>query len=962
MYREKLWRVFEGKPGKTVVESLSHTSFDDMFEFSIRSDHYHNLYHRSTKYNIPVLEGRYSQFYRYSLNYLVHPDDQELFRELLAPERMAERMADPNSTGIHGQECRVRVVGGDWIWTRQIVVYGMACGLEEGTARCYIYDVQIQHDREAGGEGISPAMRFGLSRDDVTGLLQEYSFFSLAQDMLSSISGQWCIVDIDIEHHTLFTEWFGYEKEHYLLAEFGRKIKALIRKVGGIAGYRGADHFTLMMPYNEEKIRELQVSLQKSVRSQSHMEGFAPMFGIAMIDGSSDQIVDYFNHAVITTEGLRNDYRTRIRVFDPLIKRTQEEEYKLLNEFQHAIEDGEICFWLQPQCRVSNGKLIGAESLARWQRKDGSQVPPAKFIPLLEKFGLVTQLDLYIWESVCRWIRSMMDQGRAMVPISVNVSQLDIFTIDIPVHFEQLTKKYRIPASSLKIEITESAYVEDSSKVRDTVSTLRSLGFMVLMDDFGSGYSSLNMLRSVNVDVIKLDAQFLRIEEKEEQKGINIIESIINMAKTLHTPVIVEGVETREQAEFLTGMGCRYMQGFYYYRPMPVERFEKMLEDSRMIDGEGLLFQSNRQMRVREMLDESIYSDTMLNAILGPVAFYNVHDGQVDIVRYNEQFYELVGIPLSSLNERMNDIGRFIFPEDREKFMDLLDKAEQDRFNGARGIVRVYLPDGTLTWISLKAYCTGEDKEGKKFYVSMQDVSEMQYVNADLPGGYFRCTVEDGMRFLYVSPTFEEMVGYTWEQIEERFDNRLINMIHPGDRHMVEEQSRDIANGERVSLRPYRLMSSSGEAIFVAEQTRLTKMFGAQCWQSMAIDVTEVMKTKHQLHLLEKYYTDSLMFMRETPGGRHFEFLTYGLENELGMDREEALRHLNDGTYMSWIRSSNIVRDGRVTLGEGTRRVEIGLPGGENLILQIKRYVVSEEGEDTTRIVVVRRDDRVEKV
>lgn len=159
---------------------------------------------------------------------------------------------------------------------------------------------------------------------------------------------------------------------------------------------------------------------------------------------------------------------------------------------------------------VASGAIVGAESLARWRRGDGSFVPPTVFVPVLEKYGIIGNLDSFIWESVCQWIRHLLDEGVRPVPVSVNVSRIDLFVMDVPAVLRGLIEKYHLPKKILEVEITESAYVDDSDRVKAAVADLRKSGFSVLMDDFGSGYSSLNMLRSMNMDIIKLDAQFLR--------------------------------------------------------------------------------------------------------------------------------------------------------------------------------------------------------------------------------------------------------------------------------------------------------------------------------------------------------------------------------------------------------------------------------------------------------------------
>ena len=305
----------------------------------------------------------------------------------------------------------------------------------------------------------------------------------------------------------------------------------------------------------------------------------------------------------------------------------------ILSDFFKAIKENEFVFYLQPQCRSSNGKIVGAEALARWKKRDGTLVPPDSFIPVLEKHGLITDLDMYIWEEVCKWIGKCIENGLTPVPISVNVSAIDILHSDITSIFDGLTRKYDISRDLIKIEITESAYMSNTEYINSVVQGLRQKGFLVMMDDFGSGYSSLNMLKSLSLDIVKLDAQFLRTENSDKTKSMHILESVASMTKTLELPIVVEGVESREQKDYLQNIGCSYMQGYYFYKPMPVADFEKLLSATDQIDSSGIRLKTNKQFRLQELLGEAIYSDNMLNNILGPCAFYLLHDdGQVDIV------------------------------------------------------------------------------------------------------------------------------------------------------------------------------------------------------------------------------------------------------------------------------------------------------------------------------------------
>jgi PAS domain S-box-containing protein len=346
-------------------------------------------------------------------------------------------------------------------------------------------------------------------------------------------------------------------------------------------------------------------------------------------------------------------------------------------------------------------------------------------VPVLEKYGVITDLDSYLWEQVCVWLRGLIDRGVKPVPVSLNVSRINIFAVDVPARLSELILRYDLPTSLIEIEITESAYTEDDSRIRQTIAELRSRGFRVMMDDFGSGYSSLNMLRSVSVDVIKLDAQFLRFNIGEEQKGINILESIIGMTKSLSTPMIVEGVETPALVRYLKDMGVRYMQGFHYYRPMPPDQFEALIAIPGNVDPAGVVLQRNEQLHIREFLDGSVFSDAMLNSVLGPVAFYGWNGDNVDIVRFNSQFAKMIGLEAAVLEERRYHIQQFFFKEDLPPFFEMFSSAMKDKINGAEGIFRVYQPDGSLFWIHLRVYYLRDENENKIFYGSARDMSEI---------------------------------------------------------------------------------------------------------------------------------------------------------------------------------------------------------------------------------------------
>ena len=896
---------------QTVLDRLNGSPYDELVEIDLINDRCRNLWHVENKYYVPVLHGNWSELYRYCADHMLHPQDRERYCGMMDPDTVLQRLERSEVSGVLSEELRYRTVDGKWRWVRQVLVSGAQNGLPEGVIYSYMYDIDVQKQRELGGTATSgPTVR----RDDLTGLLLDREFYTLAQQRLPTLSGKWCVVALDIENFKLFCDWHGQQSGNFLLAQIGEILGRLERETGGLAGYRGQDDFELLIPYDTTRISLLFDALQRVIETQGDSVGFLPMFGICLVESPEDEITELYNHAALTAEQIKGDFKNRIQIYDPDVHKRNTEEYQILSAFQRGLDNHEIFFCLQPQCRVSSGRIVGAESLARWRTAEGRIIPPARFVPILEKHGIVTNLDKYIWEGVCAWLRKWIDAGNTPVPISVNVSQIDIFSIDVPEFFNGLLEKYRLPARLIKIEITESAYVEDTAAVRETVRRLRSLGFLVLMDDFGSGYSSLNMLRSLNVDIIKLDAQFLHISQNESRKGISILESIVNMAKTMAIPVIVEGVESIEQINFLADLGCRYMQGYYFYRPMPVEEFENLIADPRNVDLNGFEFKANDQFHTREFLDENLVSDVMLNNILGPVAIYRWNGSSVDIIRYNQQFYQMVGIEINQLAARRMAIEQYMYPEDREKFFRLLERAAADRLNGARAVVRVYKPNGALAWISLQMYFMEENEQGVHFYGASEDVTELQYINQAIPGGYHRCAVDGGFEFYFISEGFHELVGFTAEEIKEKFDNRFINMVHRDDVDILMQRSDDILHGRVPSNKPYRIKRKDGGYISVMNQSCVTELNGQVCFQSVAIDVTEVVKLRNQMRLISQSLTNDVVFVRRKGEGLKYRVVVHGLEKRIGMTSKAFEKILNSGELFRSLSADEAARLEAVTV------------------------------------------------
>ena len=829
--KTKLISVFgpDGSPSEA-LRWMDASSFDELYEVDIPNDRCLNIFHVEGKYHVPVFDSSYTEMFKYAREYMVHPDDQAVFDGLMDPEFLMQRQEESETPGVRSSQFRYRLQNGGWRWVEHFVFSGERFNIPSGVARCYIFDIQNQKDREFG-KTLGSNFEQEEHRDMMTRLLREKAFLDTTRTFIKeNDTSNWCIIAIDIDHFRLFNDWYGRETGDILLARIGEHLAEVEEKEQCIAGYFGHDDFYIVMPFDKKKIDALHDMLDDAVEELSTAAGFRILFGVTMLEDGVP-LYDLIDRALVAAETARHSIKMDIRLFDQSMLEKTKREYEIVLDFQRAIREHEFVVYVQPQCRISSSKIVGVEALARWKKPSGEIIPPVRFIPALEKYGFITDLDLYMWEEVCACIRRWLDTGHEGVPASVNVSQVDIYTIDVPACFERLVEKYRIPPELLKIEITESTFADSSATVENVVQRLHDKGFVVLMDDFGSGYSSLNVLSSLDVDAIKLDAEFLRMDDEGKRKSMHIVESIINMAKTMGLPIITEGVETEDQVEFLDSLGCRYIQGFYYYRPMPIEEFEKIIQNGEKIDLRGFDEKLNDEIRMHEILDEGIYSNAMLNNVLGAVAFYLWRkDNGVDIVRFNQMFYKAVGVP--EFHDRLVDIQRFVPENERDQLYELLQRASEDELNGAVDTIGFYKPDGSIVYFALHCYYLGESKEGKRFFTAARDVTELHesQMQMEILSGHlsnsiiFMSRTDDSLRFNVVVHGLEDVLGMSQSQLQDELaDRSFFKRVKMKSFEEFQSLTFDCIKRGVDFFYPFELVNTRGETVALQLQADHTK-------------------------------------------------------------------------------------------------------------------------------------------
>lgn len=415
--------------------------------------------------------------------------------------------------------------------------------------------------------------------DELTGIYNKQAFYAKTKEMLlDNPDKNFDLLRINIERFKVLNDLFGESTGDKLLRYIGKFLKEINLPLC-VSGRLYADNFVVCYEAGKGDSRRMINTLQMVADSFAINNRTILSFGLYRIDDKTLPVSVMCDRANMALWKAKGNFKNPYCEYDEKMRQQVLKEQKIINAMEMAIQNKEFTLYLQPKYDIEKGAIIGAEALVRWISLENGFISPGDFIPVFENNGFVYEVDKFIWEESCRYLRKWLDEGREVHPISVNVSRIDLYDPKLVQHLVNLREKYQLPSQYLELEITESAYTEDPEQIITITRQLREAGFVILMDDFGTGYSSLNMLKDIQIDVLKLDMGFLKSSDYSA-KGGNILTAILKMAESLKMQTIAEGVETKEQVEFLKSIGCKYVQGFYYSKPLPVEDFEKLISDT----------------------------------------------------------------------------------------------------------------------------------------------------------------------------------------------------------------------------------------------------------------------------------------------------------------------------------------------------------------------------------------------
>ena len=415
-------------------------------------------------------------------------------------------------------------------------------------------------------------------RDQLTGLYNREYFcrYAAIYDTFHQDEATDALV-LDISHFRVMNERFGRAYADEVLRRIGAELSRIVRSNGGIACRREADTFQVYCPHMTD-YAPLAQQVTAAACGEDKVRVHIRIGVYPRVDKSIDMELR-FDHAKSAADTLRNSFSESVAMYDESLREGEAFTGRLLDDFRSALAQKQFVVYFQPKYGIRSPKpvLCGAEALVRWQHPELGMIPPGRFIPLFESNGLIRELDHYVWREaaaqICDWKKRF---GRS-VPVSVNVSRIDMLDPDLADTFCRLVEENGLSSDDLHLEITESAYTEDSEEIIRVVSGLRARGFKIEMDDFGTGYSSLKMITKLPIDALKLDMMFIRTAFREAG-NIGILKIMLDISRYLSVPMIAEGVETEEQLLTLQDLGCDIVQGYYFARPMPAKEFEAYLK------------------------------------------------------------------------------------------------------------------------------------------------------------------------------------------------------------------------------------------------------------------------------------------------------------------------------------------------------------------------------------------------
>lgn len=769
-------------------------------------------------------------------------------------------------------------------------IAALECGASDFVAKPYKAKVilrrvaSIIHLRE------NATMLNLFQKDRTTGLLSKEYFCQQAEKILRSNPDKtYDIICSDVENFKLINDAFGMQGGNKVLKTMGGICQKSTDTLGGICSRFHADQFVSMIEHTEGYSDELYEALTAETREKCGISNIVIKWGIYQTGDRKISVEQMYDWALQGARSIKGQYGRYYAFYDDKLRSEMLRDQAILDCMEEALEQGQFQVKLQPKYKAAGGLFTDAEALVRWCHPEWGMQSPAVFIPLFERNGFITKLDQCVWEKVCQLMQQWDKDGLEPVNISINVSRADVYNVNLVDTLLDLVKRYNIAPKRLHLEITESVYTESPEDIIQNVTRLREKGFVVEMDDFGSGYSSLNMLNRMPMDILKLDMQFIRTE-MEMPESRRTLRYIIGLAHWLNLSVVAEGVETKEQLEHLRNLGCDYIQGYYLAKPMDPADFEALLrqqipeqekkDQTFQLIGEkkekkGILLLVDNREEERQQL-EKLFEDSyeLVTAVNETEVLWNIEG-------FGNRISAFL-ISMAAVRERDNSVWKSIQREKKVWKTPVLVMGDENEHTeeealemGADDFVfdtrlgrsfRLRVEKMLRRERADETYLNNKAREN-------QFKEQQEFLNTTLPGGMIGGYREKGCPVYFINHSMLNYLGYeNREEFIKDVNGLLGNGIHPEDRERAEHQVEEGLNKQGRYSTDYRMKKKDGTYIWIHDTgCCIETEDGREGRMAVCMDITEDKKREQkekELYEKELSYFTLLPFSEGGAQGR----------------------------------------------------------------------------------------------
>lgn len=481
-------------------------------------------------------------------------------------------------------------------------------------------------------------LKYMSEYDELTGIYNKKMFCKMTGELINYVKdGKFTLIRFDVDRFKLINSFFGQEQGDVLLKYIASKLKKICKNYKYTTyGRMEADIFAVCISVVDKKYIINEINRIKEYLLNYNLDfNISFTYGMYQIEDTHIPIDIMIDRATLAAKEVKGNYINNYMYYSKEMGEKLEKEQEIVNEMGNALRNQQFVVYFQPKYDVGSNLPTGAEALVRWKHPTKGMISPGEFIPIFERNDFITKIDYFVWEKVCRIIKNWKKSGMKILPVSVNISRANLYNPKLVNTLCELTDKYNINREMFQLELTESMYTENPEIISKTVDMLHKKGFTIFMDDFGSGYSSLNLLKNLNIDVLKIDMEFFK-DSNIPGRAENIVAAVVRMAKWLGLQTVAEGVEKIQQVDFLREIGCEYIQGYYYARPMPHEEYEKLINKYEVFKEER-----NKSINLDSLWVNNPQMELLFTEMLQAVAIYEIDGDKVEILRANQQFYRL---------------------------------------------------------------------------------------------------------------------------------------------------------------------------------------------------------------------------------------------------------------------------------------------------------------------------------